>query len=84
LWNLPPALLRLRRAELAAEAMGAVESLWLARFGTMDAGDRRDLRRVRRGARALLGAQATAAAWQRGAARPLAEVVRAVLATDAA
>lgn len=79
LWNLPPALLRLGRATLAAETMGAAEALFRARFGAFDAADARDLRRIRRGCRALLGAAATQAAWQRGAARPLADSVRAVL-----
>ncbi|MBX3599349.1 MAG: hypothetical protein KF863_01905 [Rubrivivax sp.] len=79
LWNVAPVLARLRHGELAAEVMGAAEALWRQRFGTFDASDRRDLKRVHRFVRALLGADAAAAAWQRGAARPLAEVVRAVL-----
>jgi predicted ATPase len=78
LWNLPPALARLRLADLAAETMGAAEALWRARFGVFDAVDRRDLKRVRRMSRVLLGPQAAAAAWRRGAERPLAEAVRAV------
>jgi len=83
LWNLTPALLRLRQAEAAAETMGAAEALWRANFGAMDADDRRDLKRIRRGARVLLGPDAAAAAWHRGAHRPLADAVRAVLATPA-
>lgn len=84
LWNLTPALMRLRQATLAAETMGAADALWRARFGAMDASDRRDLTRIRRGARALLGPEAAEAAWRRGAQRPLAEVVRAVLASPPA
>jgi hypothetical protein len=79
LWNVAPVLARLRHGELAAEVMGAAEALWQQRFGAFDDGDRRDLRRVRRFVRVLLGPDRAAAAWQRGAARPLAEVVRAVL-----
>ena len=81
LWNLAPALARLRRGELAAETMGAAEALWLQRFGAMDAGDRRDLRRVRRFVRVLLGDDAAEVAWRRGATRPLADVVQCTLAT---
>ncbi len=80
LWNLTPALARLRHAELAAETMGAAEALWRERFGAMDATDLRDLKRVRRFARALIGPDAAHAAWQRGAARRLADVVHGVLA----
>ncbi|MDP1647709.1 MAG: hypothetical protein Q8M01_05850 [Rubrivivax sp.] len=80
LWNLTPALARLRQGELATETMGAAETLWRQRFGAMDDGDLRDLKRMRRFARALLGPDAALAAWQRGAARPLAEVVHRVLA----
>lgn len=79
LWNLPPALLRLGQATLAAETMGAAEALFRARFGPFDDSDARDLRRIRRGSRALLGAAAAQAAWQRGGSRPLADSVRAVL-----
>lgn len=79
LWNLPPALARLRRGEEAAEVMGAAEVLWKTRFGELVDSDRRDLRRIRRFARVLIGPQAAQAAWQRGAARPLAETVRRVL-----
>ncbi|MBX3635570.1 MAG: hypothetical protein KF683_09330 [Rubrivivax sp.] len=81
LWNVAPVLARLRHAVLAAEVMGAAEALWRQRFGAFDDSDLRDLERVRRFARALLGPEGAAAAWQRGAARPLAEVVRAVLAS---
>lgn len=84
LWNLPPALARLGQAERAAETMGAAEAMWQARFGAMDAGDLRDLKRMRRYVRALLGPAAAQAAWRRGAQRPLAEAVQAALAVPAA
>lgn len=80
LWNLPPALVRLRQAELAAQTMGAAEALWRLRFGAFDDHDQRDLKRVRRGTRALLGAAGAQAAWHRGAQLPLAEAVSAALA----
>jgi tetratricopeptide (TPR) repeat protein len=83
LWNLPPALARLRQAELAALAMGAAEAQWRQRFGDMDRRDERDLRRVRRFTRVLLGPVAATAAWQRGAALPLGEAVRHVLSATA-
>ena len=84
LWNLTPALARLGQAELAAETMGTAEVLWRSRFGVPDAGDRRDLKRVRRFARLLLGPDAAAAAWHRGSERPLADAVRLVLAAPTA
>ncbi len=85
LWNLAPALARLGQGELAAETMGSAETLWQTRFGgVLDAGDRRDLKRLRRSVRLLLGPDAAAAAWRRGAQRPLAEAVRRVLEAPAA
>lgn len=80
LWNITPTLARLRHAELAAQTMAAAEALWRERFGAFDASDRRHLKRVRRFCRVLLGPAGAGAAWQRGRARPLAEVVQAVLA----
>ena len=47
--------------------------------GAFDAGDRRDLRRMRRFARVQLGPAAAQAAWAAGAALPLADAVRAAL-----
>ncbi len=85
LWNLAPALARLGQAELAAETMGSAETLWQTRFGgVLDVGDRRDLKRLRRWVRLLLGPDAAAAAWRLGAERPLAEAVRRVLEAPAA
>jgi tetratricopeptide (TPR) repeat protein len=80
LWNVAPVLARLRHGALAAGVMGAAEALWQQRFGAFDDSDRRDLRRVRRFARVLLGAQPAADAWRHGAAQPLSAVVQAVLA----
>lgn len=79
LWNVSPVLARLRQGELAARTMGAAQALWALRFGALDDHDRRDLRRVRRYTRALLGAAAAQAAWQQGAALGIAEAVQAVL-----
>jgi predicted ATPase len=78
LWNIAPVLARLRQAELAALTMGAAQAQWLQRFGALDASDRRDIKRVRRFVRRLLGPQVAAAAWQRGAGSSLADAVRAV------
>jgi predicted ATPase len=79
LWNVAPVLARLRQGELAAQTMAAAEAQWRQRFGEPDAHDLRDLKRMRRFSRVLLGPQAARGAWQVGAARPLGEAVRAVL-----
>jgi hypothetical protein len=80
LWNVAPVLARLRHAALAAETMGLCEAQWPQRCGAFEPGDARDLKRMRRFARALLGPEQAQAAWQRGAGRTLADGVRAVLA----
>jgi len=80
LWNVAPVLARLRHAALAAETMGLCEAQWQQRCGAFDPSDRRDLKRIRRFTRVLLGPDAAHAAWQRGAGRALADGVRAVLA----
>jgi len=80
LWNVAPILSRRRHAALAAETMGLCEAQWPQRCGGFDPGDRRDLKRIRRFTRVLLGPEAARAAWQRGAGRTLADGVRAVLA----
>ena len=79
LWNVSQLLPRLGHAALAAQTMGACAAQWQERCGQFEASDARDMTRVRRSARCLLGPQAAHAAWQRGAALPLVEVVRAVL-----
>jgi len=79
LWNIPPALARIGMGELAAQTMGAAQALWLQRFGQLDRSDLRDIKRVRRFTRVLLGANAAEQAWQTGAVRPLGEAVRVVL-----
>ena len=79
LWNVAPVLARLRQPELAAQTMGAAEAQWRQRFGPFDASDLRDIKRVRRFVRALIGPQALQAAWQTGAKRPLNDAVQAVL-----
>jgi hypothetical protein len=80
LWNVAPVLARLRHAALAAETMGLCEAQWPQRCGAFEPGDARDLKRMRRFARALLGPEQAQAAWQLGAGRTLADGVRAVLA----
>jgi predicted ATPase len=79
LWNVAPVFARLRRAELAARTMGAAELQWTQRFGDIDASDERDLRRVRRFCRALIGPMATRKAWHQGREARLGDVVRGVL-----
>ncbi len=79
LWNISPALARLRLGELAAQTMGAAQAQWLQRFGHMDQRDRQDVRRIQRFARVLIGAEATHKAWQIGASRTLGQAVQAVL-----
>ena len=80
LWNVAPVLARLGHAELAAETMGLCEVQWATRCGALDPSDQRDLKRIRRFVRVLLGPEAALKAWQRGARQPLADGVRAVLA----
>jgi predicted ATPase len=79
LWNVAPVLARLRQAELAARTMAAAEAQWRQRFGALDAGDTRDLRRVRRFCRVLLGPAGARKAWRHGSEARLGDVVRAVL-----
>jgi predicted ATPase len=79
LWNVAPVLARLRQGELATQTMAAAEAQWRLRFGELEANDLRDLKRMRRFARTLLGPQAARAAWQVGATRSLGDAVRALL-----
>jgi len=58
LWNVAPALARLRHAVLAAQTEGAAEAQRLQRFGAKDQRDRSDVKRIRRFTRVLLGAEA--------------------------
>ena len=79
LWNLAPALARLRQAELAALVMGAAQQQWGQRFGAFDQRDLHDLKRVRRFTRVLLGPTSAQAAWQQGTGLSMGEAVRRVL-----
>jgi predicted ATPase/DNA-binding winged helix-turn-helix (wHTH) protein len=79
LWNISPVLARLRHATLAAQTMGFAEVFWKQRFGEFDASDRRDLRRVRRFVRCMLGPEKAQTAWAEGGQHNLAAAVRAVL-----
>ncbi len=83
LWNFAPVLARLRHAELAAMTMAAADAHWRERYGQRDASELRELRRVRRFARVLLGPAAAQAAWALGAARSVGDTVRAVLNSPA-
>ncbi len=78
LWCLAPALARLRLGRLAAETMGAAEAQWLQRMGKLGSSDLRDIRRLRRFARLLLGPDERAAAWREGATRSLGQAVQHV------
>lgn len=82
LWNIAPALARLRRPRLAAWAMGHAAQAWPRHFGELDESDLRDLRRVRRFVRTLLQQAEAEAAWEAGRTAGLAEVVAAVLRAD--
>ena len=79
LWNISAVLARLRHATLAAQTMGFAEVFWKQRFGELDASDLRDVRRVRRFVRCLLGPKKAQAAWREGGQRSLSAAVRAVL-----
>ncbi|MCE9660544.1 MAG: NACHT domain-containing protein [Burkholderiales bacterium] len=83
LWNLPYPLARLRRPEQAARLAGAAEAYWQAHIGGLDAGDRRDLRRLRRLVGAQLGAARTERLWHEGAALAVPEVVALALTATA-
>ena len=80
LWNVSQLLPRLGHPALAAQTMAACAAQWRQRCGEFEAGDERDITRVRRSARCLLGPDDVQAAWQRGETMPLADVVRGVLA----
>lgn len=80
LWNVAQLLPRLGHAALAAQTLAACATQWRQLCGEFESSDTRDITRVRRSVRCLLGPQATQAAWQRGTTMPLADVVRSVLA----
>ena len=80
LWDIPPALAHLRQGRLAAQTMAAAESLWRTRFGPLNTDDQRHLVRMRRLLRRLLSPADARAAWAQGAALPVGDAVRAVLA----
>ena len=80
LWNLPYPLARLRRPELAARLAGAAESYWETHIGALDAGDRRDLRRLRRLVAAQVGSARAERLWREGGALAVPEVVALALA----
>jgi predicted ATPase/tetratricopeptide (TPR) repeat protein len=79
LWNLPRALAHERDAERAVELAAFVAGFWETRFGALSAGDRHDLRRLRRLALCQLGARRYDALWERGRRLPLAEAVAIAL-----
>jgi predicted ATPase len=79
LWNLPRALAHERDAERAVELAAFVAGFWETRFGALSAGDRHDLRRLRRLALCQLGARRCDTLWERGRRLPLAEAVAIAL-----
>ena len=80
LWNLPRALLHLRRPEQAVPLFAFAEAHWRRNFGEFNAEDDFDLRRIRRLAAQLLPSRRARELWQQGAALTLAEAVALALA----
>lgn len=79
LWNLPRALLHLRRAEQGLQLIACAHGHWLRDFGELHDDDRFELRRIRRLAACLLSPPQTQALWDQGAALTLAEAVSLAL-----
>ncbi|MFO1266942.1 MAG: hypothetical protein U1F25_21320, partial [Rubrivivax sp.] len=80
LWNLPRALLHLRRPEQAVPLFAFAEAHWRRNFGEFNAEDDFDLRRIRRLAARQLPPRRARELWQQGAALALAEAVALALA----
>jgi predicted ATPase len=74
-WNAPRALAHVQRPADAARLMGFAVAYWTGHFGPLSAGDRFDVRRVRRLAAAALGNAETQAAFDDGARLSLADAV---------
>ncbi|MBL8347048.1 MAG: NACHT domain-containing protein [Rubrivivax sp.] len=80
LWNLPRALLHLRRPEQGLPLAAFAEVNWATRFGALNDSDRRDLLRIRRLAAGQVRPQQVEALWRQGAALTLGEAVSLALA----
>lgn len=75
LWNLPRALAHLRQPDIAARLAAFAAAFWCSRFGELAAGDRHDLRRVRRLATSQLGSARVEALWREGEQLSLSQAV---------
>lgn len=75
LWNLPRALAHLRQPEVAARLMAFAAHFWRSHFGELAAGDRADMRRLRRLVAVQLGPAREAGLAAEGELWSLAEAV---------
>ncbi|MEQ1685603.1 MAG: hypothetical protein ABL916_18310 [Burkholderiaceae bacterium] len=75
LWNLPRALAHLQEPENAARLAAFAAAFWCSRFGELTAGDRHDLRRVRRLAACQIGGARVEALWAEGGQLSLSQAV---------
>ncbi len=80
LWNLPRALLHLRRPDTAVPIAAWAAAFWQDRFGPLQAADHRYLRRVRRLARRLMAPDRLQALWRDGEQMSLPQAVALALA----
>jgi predicted ATPase len=79
LWNLPRALMHLRRAEPALRLMAFAGAHWRANFGAFSAEDRHDQRLIRRLARMTLSPSRVDALWHEGEQMSLSDAVAMAL-----
>ena len=79
LWNLARPLARSREPEAAATALAASVREWLGHFGTLTAGDRRYVAKVRRLVQRQIGRVRTQALWAEGEQLSLAQAVKTTL-----
>lgn len=84
LWNLPRALLHLRRPEPALRLAAFAQAFWRNRFGDLSAADQRYLQRVRRLAARQLDAARIDALWREGQEMALVPAVGLALGLPAA
>lgn len=81
LWNLPRALLHLRRPQEGVALAAYSEAHWRAHYGTPSHDDEREITRTRRLAACLLDARQVEAAWRQGAALATGQAVALALGT---
>lgn len=79
LWNLPRALMHLRRPQQGAALAAYSEATWRAHYGTLNRDDEREVERARRLAARLLDTRQVEAAWRQGAALTTAQAVALAL-----